>query len=136
MSGLQAGRYDSAAPSGETALGHLLSNASVELGPNRAQDATAIAAKLPQGTSVFVSHLPRHTLAQSLPAVQSLFEAGLHPVPHIAARRVASREELAAFLRTACRRAGVRRLLLIGGDKSSQVKDIAKAQQLAKDYEE
>jgi putative addiction module killer protein len=27
-------------------------------------------------------------------------------------------------------------LLLIGGDKSSQVKDIAKAQQLAKDYEE
>ncbi len=27
-------------------------------------------------------------------------------------------------------------LLLIGGDKSSQVKDIAKAQQLAKDFEE
>jgi putative addiction module killer protein len=27
-------------------------------------------------------------------------------------------------------------LLLIGGDKSSQVKDIAKAQQLAKDHEE
>jgi len=27
-------------------------------------------------------------------------------------------------------------LLLIGGDKSSQVKDIAKAQQLAKEYEE
>ena len=27
-------------------------------------------------------------------------------------------------------------LLLIGGDKSSQVKDIVKAQQLAKDYEE
>ena len=27
-------------------------------------------------------------------------------------------------------------LLLIGGDKSSQVKDIAKAQQLANDYEE
>jgi putative addiction module killer protein len=27
-------------------------------------------------------------------------------------------------------------LLLIGGDKSSQVKDIAKAQQLARDYEE
>jgi methylenetetrahydrofolate reductase (NADPH) len=116
MSELQAGRYDSAALSAETALGQLLSNASVELGPNRAQDATAIAAKLPQGTSVFVSHLPRHTLAQSLPAVQSLYEAGLHPVAHIAARRVASREELTAFLRTACRRAGVRRLLLIGGD--------------------
>jgi putative addiction module killer protein len=27
-------------------------------------------------------------------------------------------------------------LLLVGGDKSSQVKDIAKAQQLAKDHEE
>jgi len=27
-------------------------------------------------------------------------------------------------------------LLLIGGDKSSQAKDIAKAQQLAKDFEE
>ena len=116
MSELPAGLYDSAALSGETALGQLLSNASVELGPNRAQDATAIAAKLPQGTSVFISHLPRHSLAQSLSAVQSLHEAGLRPVPHVAARRIASRDEITTFLRMACGQAGVRRLLLIGGD--------------------
>lgn len=116
MSELPAGLYDSAALSGETALGQLLSNASVELGPSRAQDVTAIAAKLPQGTSVFISHLPRHSLAQSLSAVQSLHKAGLRSVPHIAARRIASRDELTAFMRIACGHSGVRRLLLIGGD--------------------
>ncbi len=116
MSDLPLARQECAPRSARPVLSRLLSQASLELGANRAQDAPAIAARLPRGTSVFVSHLPRHSLAQSLPAVQSLHAAGLHPVPHIAARRVASREELAAFLRTACGQAGVRRLLIIGGD--------------------
>jgi methylenetetrahydrofolate reductase (NADPH) len=97
-------------------LATFLKNASLELGANRPQDAAAIAARLPQGTSVFVSHLPRHSLAHSLMVVQSLHEAGLQPVPHIAARRIGSKEELRSFLRSACGRHGVRRVLLIGGD--------------------
>lgn len=110
------GRQECGTLNGKAVLTKLLSNASLELGANRPQDAAVLAAKLPQGTRVFISHLPRHSLVQSLPAVQSLNEVGLHPVPHIAARRVASRDELAAFLQSACREHGVRRALLIGGD--------------------
>jgi methylenetetrahydrofolate reductase (NADPH) len=39
--------------------------------------------------------------------------AGLEPVPHIAARRIASRAELESFLRAA----GVRKALVLGGDE-------------------
>lgn len=133
MSELPAGLYDSAAFSGETALGQLLSNASLELSPNRAQDATAVAGKLPQGTSVFISHLPRHSLAQSLSAVQSVHKAGLHPVPHIAARRIISRDELTAFMRIACGHSGVRRLLLIGGDLGDAAGPFADAEAVLED---
>ena len=116
MSKLQQG--DEAVQAGDIGkvLAGLLSRASLELGATRAEQATAIADRLPPGAHVFISHLPRQSLAQSLSAAQSLHEVGLRPVPHIAARRIASREELTAFLRAACGRSGVRRLLLIGGD--------------------
>jgi methylenetetrahydrofolate reductase (NADPH) len=65
---------------------------------------------------VYVNHLPRQGLLPSLAALGSLHEAGLEPVPHIAARRVASRQELTTFLTKAVREAGVTKVLLIGGD--------------------
>ena len=111
----------------------LLKHASLELGANRPQDAAAIAARLPQGTSVFVSHLPRHSLAHSLLVVQSLHQAGLRPVPHIAARRIGSKEELSSFLRSACGRHGVRRVLLIGGDLAEPAGPYADAEELLTD---
>ncbi len=116
MSNLQQGAEANAECDSGKVLSRLLSQASIELSATRAEQVAAIAAKLPQGTSVFISHLPRHSLAQSLSAVQSLYEAGLCPVPHIAARRIASQDEFTTFLRTACSHLGVRRLLLIGGD--------------------
>jgi methylenetetrahydrofolate reductase (NADPH) len=116
MSNLQQGAEANAECDSGKVLSRLLSQASIELSATRAEQAAAIAAKLPQGTSVFISHLPRHSLAQSLSAVQSLHKAGLRPVPHVAARRIASRDEFTAFMRIACGQSGVRRLLLIGGD--------------------
>jgi methylenetetrahydrofolate reductase (NADPH) len=75
-----------------------------------------IAALLPAGTPVYVNHLPRRRLADSLPVLLALAAAGLEPVPHLAARRLASRREAQAFLNDAVKRAGVRKLMLIGGD--------------------
>jgi methylenetetrahydrofolate reductase (NADPH) len=75
-----------------------------------------IAALLPAGTPVYVNHLPRRRLADSLPALRALADAGLEPVPHLAARRLSSRREAQAFLEDAVKRAGVRKLMLIGGD--------------------
>src|SRR3979411_395302 len=70
----------------------------------------------PPGPPVYVNHLPRRELAHTLPALIALAEAGLEPVPHVAARRVASRTEVEAFLKQAVRRARGPKVLLIGGD--------------------
>ncbi|MGH8310929.1 MAG: methylenetetrahydrofolate reductase, partial [Steroidobacteraceae bacterium] len=97
-------------------IAELLVNGSLEMSADRAADARAIAALLPAGTRVYVNHLPRHGLAQSLAALAALRAAGLEPVPHVAARRVASRSELTAFLQRAVRDSLVSKVLLIGGD--------------------
>lgn len=95
----------------------LVVSGSLEMGAHRPKDARAIADLLPQGTPVFVNHLPRHTLAQSLDALVALRDAGLEPVPHLAARRITTRDEVVSFLRRAAGDAGVKKVLLIGGDR-------------------
>lgn len=94
----------------------LVVNGSLEMSPERSSEVAAVAALLPAGTRVYINHLPRHGLVQSLDALARVREAGLEPVPHIAARRIASRAELTTFLVKAVREAGVTKVLLIGGD--------------------
>ena len=96
----------------------LVAAGSIEMGAHRPQDARAIAALLPAGTPVYVNHLPRHSLADALASLAAVREAGLEPVPHIAARRIASRAELEGFLARAVADAGVRKALILGGDES------------------
>lgn len=95
----------------------LLSCGSIEMGAHRPDDARRIAAWLPSGTPVYVNHLPRHSLSDALASLVAVREAGLEPVPHLAARRIASRSELESFLQCAVRTAGVRKVLMIGGDE-------------------
>jgi methylenetetrahydrofolate reductase (NADH) len=94
----------------------LVACGSLEMGADAPEDAQRIAALLPAGTPVYVNHLPRRELALTLPALIALSEAGLEPVPHVAARRVTSRVEVETFLKKAVRLARVRKVLLIGGD--------------------
>ncbi len=94
----------------------LISCGSIEMSAHLAADARTLGSLLPAGTKVYVNHLPRHTLADTFAALQAVHGAGLEPVPHVAARRVASRNELEDFLLRAVRHAGVRKVLLIGGD--------------------
>jgi methylenetetrahydrofolate reductase (NADPH) len=95
----------------------LIAYGSIEMSAHRPQDAGEIAALLPVGTRVYVNHLPRHTLADSLTALKAVRDAGLEPVPHMAARRITSRAEAQVFLKRAVKEAGVREVLLIGGDE-------------------
>jgi len=95
----------------------LVAAGSIEMGAHRPQDASAIAALLPAGTPVYVNHLPRHSLADSLASLVAVRAAGLEPVPHIAARRIASRTELETFLTRAVQEAGVQKALILGGDE-------------------
>lgn len=99
---------------------NLIANASLEIGVNRPEDIGLVAAALPPGTQVFVPHLPRQGLSASLACAVALRAVGLAPVVHVAARRVGSRAEVAAFLDDAARRAGCARVLVIGGDAQTQ----------------
>ncbi len=94
----------------------LVACGSLEMGAEAPEDALRIAELLPAGTPVYVNHLPRHELPHMLAALVALRDAGLEPVPHIAARRVISRAELRGFLDQAVRLAGVAKALLIAGD--------------------
>lgn len=110
-------RFAGAAPEVATAAADLIVSGSIEMGAHRPEDAREIAAILPAGTPVYVNHLPRHSLANSLASLIAVREAGLEPVPHIAARRIASRAEFDSFLGHAVSAAGVRKVLVIGGDE-------------------
>lgn len=94
----------------------LVTSGSLEIGAHRPQDAVAVAELLPTGTPVYVNHLPRHTLADTLAGLIAVRKAGLEPVPHMAARRIRSRLEAREFLARATGEAGVRKVLVIGGD--------------------
>jgi methylenetetrahydrofolate reductase (NADPH) len=98
------------------AASELVACGSLEMGADTPEDALRIAQLLPAGTPVYVNHLPRRELSHALKALIALREAYLEPVPHIAARRVASRGEIHDFLEKAVRLAGVRKVLVIGGD--------------------
>jgi methylenetetrahydrofolate reductase (NADPH) len=100
-----------------TVAAELVSGGSLEMGAHRPQDARAIAAQLPAGTPVYVNHLPRHRLLDTIPTLVAVREAGLEPIPHIAARRIKDRAELRAFLERAVGEAGVRKALVLGGDE-------------------
>jgi len=99
----------------------LVTGGSLEMGAHRPQDAREIAALLPSGTPVYVNHLPRHRLLDTIPTLIAVRKAGLEPVPHIAARRIRDRAELQTFLARATGEAGVQKALILGGDEPSAI---------------
>lgn len=105
----------------------LLACGSIEMGAHQPEMAARIAALLPAGTPVYVNHLPRHSLADALASLVAVRDAGLEPVPHLAARRIASHAELETFLGRAVSAAGVRKVLLIGGDETAPLGPFADA---------
>jgi methylenetetrahydrofolate reductase (NADPH) len=99
----------------------LVSGGSLEIGARRPEDAREIASLLPAGTPVYVNHLPRHDLLDSVSTLVAVRAAGLEPVPHIAARRIKDRVELRSFLERAIGEAGVQKALILGGDESEAI---------------
>ena len=104
------------APSRGT-LGELIAGSSLEMSPRELHRARDVAALLPADTCIYVPSLPGLPLTRVLEAVAAIRAAGLDPVPHVAARRIAERREFGAFLRQAVDMFGVHRVMLIGGDE-------------------
>jgi methylenetetrahydrofolate reductase (NADPH) len=122
------------APAIAAVAAELVACGSLEMGADAPEDAQRIASLLPAGTPVYVNHLPRRELAHTLPALVALSEAGLEPVPHVAARRIASRAEAQSFLKQAVRLASVRKVLLIGGDDAEALGPYGDAAQFLRDH--
>jgi methylenetetrahydrofolate reductase (NADPH) len=94
----------------------LVTNGSIEFSTTAIQGIPRAADLLPYGTSVYVPSPASKTLQSNLEAIAALHDAGLEAVPHIAARKIASRRELQDYLARIVRDYGVHRVLVIGGD--------------------
>lgn len=101
------------------AIQALMRNASVEMTVHDAPQLDACRALLPPGTPVYVSFLPKQTWAQTVETAAAVRAAGFEPIPHLPARELESRTQLAQILDDLRRAAGVRRLLLIAGDRAT-----------------
>lgn len=101
-----------------TVLGDLVANASIEIAPRERAEIATVADALPVNTCIYVPAPAKRPLAETLEAVAAIRHAGLDPVPHIAARRFASRDELARFVATVVGDYGVHRVMLIAGDEA------------------
>jgi len=71
---------------------------------------------LKPGTSVYITSVATAAADETITAAAALRKAGLEPVIHIAARRFASADMLQGVLARLTGEAGVRQLLVIGGD--------------------
>jgi methylenetetrahydrofolate reductase (NADPH) len=116
-SGTEAPRNRTAPAFAAAPVAELVSNGSIELALQQRDQVAEAAALLPAGARVYLTALPKHSITEALEGVRAIRAAGLDPVPHVAARRIASRAELGGFLAQAVEEHGVRRVLLIGGDQ-------------------
>jgi methylenetetrahydrofolate reductase (NADPH) len=83
--------------------------------PSAAEIAT-LADILPHGTPLYLTAVPTRNTHELVTSAAALRKAGLEPVAHIAARRLAGADALQDMLARLHGEADLRRLLLIGGD--------------------
>jgi methylenetetrahydrofolate reductase (NADPH) len=89
---------------------------SIETTRPSAAEIAQLATILPPATQVYVTAVPTAAPDETVEAATALRRNGLEPVVHIAARRLSSAELLQDLLKRLTGEAGVRRLLVIGGD--------------------
>ena len=94
-------------------------NFSLEATKPNAAEIAALAAILPPGTPVYLTAVPTVDPRAQIDAAAGLRKAGLEPVAHIAARRIASAAQLSELIAGLRAEADIKRLLIIGGDVDS-----------------
>jgi methylenetetrahydrofolate reductase (NADPH) len=96
-------------------LAALLPQASVEVS-SRGHQLDQLRDNFRPGIDVTITFLPGDNYRRNIETAAALRRAGFNPVPHIAARELASRGALDDFLARACGEAGVSRILVVAGD--------------------
>jgi len=90
---------------------------------------------LPAGFTVTVTASPAKGLEATLAVAERLAQGGYHAVPHLAARMVSGRSELAEIC-ARMREAGVSTIFVPGGDQDPPAGDYASALDLLEDLKE
>ena len=99
----------------------LVQGFSVETTPGSAAKVEDFGAVLPAGTTVNVTQLPGASISDIIAVCRRLRIEGMEPVPHIAARSIQSKAELAAYLDGLTGEASVKEVLVIGGGVSTPI---------------
>ncbi|MEV4349852.1 methylenetetrahydrofolate reductase [Actinoplanes sp. NPDC049596] len=99
-------------------LSALLTDFSLEMTGKDKADLTSAQDLIPDGTRINVTFLGAEDAQLRVAAAQAVREGGFSPVPHISARRLASRGALDAFLSGLRSSAGADDVLVVGGDLS------------------
>jgi methylenetetrahydrofolate reductase (NADPH) len=90
-------------------------------------DVAALQGVVPERTAVYLTCVPGRPLDSMIEPVRRLRAAGFEPVPHLAARNIASAAELDELLASLASAAGVRRMLVIAGDRDRPTGPFASA---------
>jgi methylenetetrahydrofolate reductase (NADPH) len=100
------------------AIASLAQHASVETTWHDSSRLQACHRLLARGALAYVNYVPGQTWRETITACVAVRAAGLEPVPHIPARELSSVEALDNLVAQLTTRAGVRRVLLVGGDRN------------------
>lgn len=92
-----------------------------------APDIAAMQGVLPAQTPVYLSAVPGRPVADAIEPARQLRAAGFEPVPHLAVRSIANDAALDDLLSNLAALAGVRRILVIGGDRDRPAGPFASA---------
>ena len=104
-------------PDPVAAIAGLMRGYSLEATRPSDEDIAALAAVAPAGTHVYLSAVPTRPPLEAIAPAARLRRAGFEPVPHLAVRNFESEPALDDFLARAAGEAGVRRVLVIAGDR-------------------
>ncbi|HEY0815465.1 MAG TPA: methylenetetrahydrofolate reductase [Pseudonocardia sp.] len=99
------------------ALRGLLDPFSVEITPREAAKLPPLADLLAAGTAVYLTYLPHTPWSETVAVARHVVEAGLRPVPHLAARAVPDRAALRAILADLAA-VGVGDVLVVAGSQA------------------
>jgi methylenetetrahydrofolate reductase (NADPH) len=101
-----------------TAIAGFMRGVSLEATRPAADDVAALKTAAPAGTHVYLSAVLTRPQDDVVAQAACVRAAGLEPVPHLAVRNFASAATLRNFLDRLTGEAGVRRLLVIAGDRA------------------
>jgi methylenetetrahydrofolate reductase (NADPH) len=111
------------------ALRNLMSPFSVEITPREAPTLPPLPELLAPGTAVYLTFLPNTPWAETVAVAHSVREAGMRPVPHLAARAVPDRAALRSML-AELTAVGVEDLLILAGSLATPVGEFHEAAQV------